>query len=189
MLCTVIVMAAKFTTAVSSATVSTATYLANSSPNRGTGAAISISSVPRSRSPAVRSIAGYTAPVTVINTSTSGINAASENIGAPVNSIACRVVGASSTAVTPSCFNCASRRCALTAFSRDSTKCSAASLVGEPDRYTSSHVRGVSRPRSGSASRLCRANTARCSVESPTRRATSSGGTGYKSHCGGFSPG
>ena len=79
---TVIVIAARFTSAVSRATVSTAAYFASSSPNRGTGAAISISSVPRSRSPAVRSIAGYTAPVTVIRTRTSGISAASENMGA-----------------------------------------------------------------------------------------------------------
>ena len=53
-LCAVIVMPIRFTTAVSSATVSTATYLASSSPNRGTGAAMSVSSVPRSRSPAVK---------------------------------------------------------------------------------------------------------------------------------------
>ena len=57
-LCAVIAMPARFTSAVNSATASTATYFASNSPTRGTGAAISISSVPRSRSPAVRSIAG-----------------------------------------------------------------------------------------------------------------------------------
>ena len=51
-------MAARLTTAVNKATVNTATYLASKSCMRGTGDAISVSSVPRSRSPAVKSIAG-----------------------------------------------------------------------------------------------------------------------------------
>ena len=51
-------MAVRLIRAVMIATVSTATYLANNNPNRGTGAATRISSVPRSRSPAVRSMAG-----------------------------------------------------------------------------------------------------------------------------------
>ena len=44
---------------------------------------MSVSNVPRSRSPAVKSMAGYTAPVTVISTRIKGINAANENTGAP----------------------------------------------------------------------------------------------------------
>ena len=101
-LCDVIAMPVRFTSAVSSATASTATYLASNSPTRGTGAAINISSVPRSRSPAVRSIAGYTAPVTVISTRISGIKAASEKTGAPLKSSACRWLVAGNSAATPS---------------------------------------------------------------------------------------
>ena len=55
---TVAIMAARLTTAVSRATVTTAAYLASKSCMRGTGEAMSVSSVPRSRSPAVRSMAG-----------------------------------------------------------------------------------------------------------------------------------
>ena len=74
-------MASRFASAVSSATVTTATYLAVSSPRRGTGAAISASSVPRSRSPAVKSIAGYTAPVIVIRIRISGISVVTDTAG------------------------------------------------------------------------------------------------------------
>ena len=58
MLAIVTIIAARLTTAVKSATISTAKYFPSRSCIRGTGDATSISSVPRSRSPAVRSIAG-----------------------------------------------------------------------------------------------------------------------------------
>jgi hypothetical protein len=54
----VTVIAVKLMMAVIVATVTTATYLAIRIPKRGTGAAMSDSKVPRSRSPAVKSIAG-----------------------------------------------------------------------------------------------------------------------------------
>ena len=54
----VTVIMPRLTSAVSMATLSTARYLAANRLSRGTGAATSTSSVPRSRSPAVRSMAG-----------------------------------------------------------------------------------------------------------------------------------
>ena len=56
--CSVTNIEIRFSPAVRKATVTTAAYFARSSPSFGTGAATSSSSVFRSRSPAVRSMAG-----------------------------------------------------------------------------------------------------------------------------------
>ena len=131
---TVTVMASRFAAAVSTATAHTAQNLPSSSASRLTGAAISVSSVPRSRSPAVESIAGYTAPVAVMSSRISGMTVARLTPSSASTSTASVTNPAGGSGSTPAAAIRPASAASLKARSRSAIPAATFTLSGDPAR-------------------------------------------------------